>query len=79
MVLPANDKPGFFPALILTTFSFSNIIKKVDANINNKEYVRTMRSDFGTSTPENQIATNIAIMSSTQVNKTNYLFFLSVI
>ena len=43
--------------------------KKVDENIKKKEYVRTMRSDFGTSTPEHQIATNIAIMSSVQVNE----------
>ena len=40
---------------------------KVDENIKQKEYVRTMRSDFGTSTSEHQIATNIAIMSSVQV------------
>ena len=47
--------------------SFFNIDIKVDENIKKKEYVRTMRSDFGTSTPEHQIATNIAIMSSVQV------------
>jgi len=48
------------------TWFFQQMTNQVDANIKNKEYVRTMRSDFGTSTPENQIATNIAIMSSTQ-------------
>ena len=35
----------------------------MDANIKKKEYVRTMRSDFGTSTSEHQIATNIAIIT----------------
>ena len=50
---------------------FSNMNKKVDKNIKKKEYVRTMRSDFGTSTSEHQIATNIAIMSSVQVTNIN--------
>ena len=50
---------------------FSNMNKKVDKNIKKKEYVRTMRSDFGTSTSEHQIATNIAIMSSVQVTNKN--------
>ena len=43
----------------------------MDKNIKKKEYVRTMRSDFGTSTSEHQIATNIAIMSSVQVTYIN--------
>jgi len=45
---------------------FQQMTNQVDENIKKKEYVRTMRSDFGTSTPEHQIATNIAIMSSVQ-------------
>jgi len=48
------------------TWFFQQMTNQVDANIKKKEYVRTMRSDFGTSTSEHQIATNIAIMSSVQ-------------
>jgi len=48
------------------TWFFQQMTNQVDENIKKKEYVRTMRSDFGTSTPEHQIATNIAIMSSVQ-------------
>merc|ERR1711992_129724 len=48
------------------TWFFQQMANQVDENIKQKEYVRTMRSDFGTSTPEHQIATNIAIMSSVQ-------------
>merc|ERR1719210_2907484 len=48
------------------TWFFQQMANQVDENIKQKEYVRTMRSDFSTSTPEHGIATNIAIMSSTQ-------------
>jgi len=48
------------------TWFFQQMTNQVDKNIKKKEYVRTMRSDFGTSTSEHQIATNIAIMSSVQ-------------
>jgi len=48
------------------TWFFQQMTNQVDENIKKKEYVRTMRSDFSTSTPEHQIATNIAIMSSVQ-------------
>ena len=56
----------------MTLFIFP---KQVDENIKKKEYVRTMRSDFGTSTPEHQIATNIAIMSSVQVTNQATLLY----
>ena len=73
------DYTWFFQQMtnqVFSSFLFElHFFFKVDENIKKKEYVRTMRSDFGTSTPEHQIATNIAIMSSVQVTNQATLLY----